>query len=178
MGTPAGRDRVEAAREAVRRYGGRAIDALRPLTVRVRSLAERLGARALALARDLWRDRGRLLGQGGGWLRRHRLAVWVVLTVLFIVSLIGLVVLYLPDRVLTWRFWTRRPEDVRNLSLVALGCLGVLAGAIGVVFSYFRTGAANLQAEVAEQGHITDRFTKAVEQLGNDKLEVRLVDRA
>jgi hypothetical protein len=28
--------------------------------------------------------------------------------------------------------------------------------------------------EVAEQGHITERYTKAIEQLGSDKLDVRL----
>jgi type II secretory pathway pseudopilin PulG len=33
---------------------------------------------------------------------------------------------------------------------------------------------ANEQVRLAEQGHITDRFTKAIEQLGSDKLEVRL----
>ena len=43
-----------------------------------------------------------------------------------------------------------------------------------MVLTGIRTHAANLQARVAEQGHITDRFTKAIEQLGNDKLEVRL----
>jgi hypothetical protein len=114
------------------------------------------------------------LTQGSRWFRRHRLAAWVILTVLFIVSLIGLITFYLPDQVRSWQFWTQKPEDVRNLSLVVLGCISVLAGSIGVVFSYFRTSAANLQAQIAEQGHITDRFTKAVEQLGNDKLEVRL----
>lgn len=33
---------------------------------------------------------------------------------------------------------------------------------------------ANVQAKTAEQGHITDRFTKAVEQLGSEKMAVRL----
>jgi hypothetical protein len=33
---------------------------------------------------------------------------------------------------------------------------------------------ANMQAKTAEQGHITDRFTKAIEQLGSEKLAVRL----
>ena len=71
MGTPAGRYRIEAMREAVRRYGSRTVGALRPLTARARSLAERLGARALALARGWWRDRDRLLDQGDAWVRRH-----------------------------------------------------------------------------------------------------------
>jgi len=31
-----------------------------------------------------------------------------------------------------------------------------------------------LPAELTEQGQITDRYTKAVEQLGSDKLDVRI----
>jgi hypothetical protein len=34
--------------------------------------------------------------------------------------------------------------------------------------------AADAQARTAEQGHIPDRFTKAVEQLASDKLPVRV----
>jgi Pentapeptide repeats (8 copies) len=69
------------------------------------------------------------------------------------------------------RFWTKTPEDIRNAVLV-FG--GVVAAAIGLALTGVRTHAANEQARVAEQGHITDRFTKAIEQLGSDKLEVRL----
>jgi hypothetical protein len=55
MGMPAGRYQIEAMREAVRWYGHRAPSALRPLTARARRLGERLGTRALASARGLWR---------------------------------------------------------------------------------------------------------------------------
>jgi uncharacterized protein YjbI with pentapeptide repeats len=89
-------------------------------------------------------------------------------------------------------FWTETPEDVRNAVLVSGG---VVAAAIGLALAAVRAHAADLQARaaneqaraaneqarianaqarVAEQGHITDRFTKAIEQLGSDKLEVRL----
>jgi hypothetical protein len=56
----------------------------------------------------------------------------------------------------------------------------LLAGLIGVgaLLTFwlnsrvYRITARTL--EVTEQGHITDRYTKAIEQLGNDKLDVRL----
>jgi hypothetical protein len=149
-------------REALRQYKGRAVGALQPLTTRARSLRERLDPRALASARGLWRDRVRLLRQGGGWLRQHKVTFSVALAVVVLLWLVVWLVARInwPDRVLTWRFWTRRPEDVRNLLLVSLGALAAaLTLALGVV----RTHAANLQARVAAQAHITDRFTKAVE---------------
>src|SRR5215218_5855243 len=174
MGTPAGRYRVEAMRETMRRYGSRTVGALRSLTTRARLLGEWLGTRVAAVVRGWWRDRERLLDQGDAWVRRHKVAVSVAFVAIAIVWLISLIVFSLPDRVLSWRFWTRRPEDVRNLSLVVIGFLGIGAGIAGLVFGAIRAHAAHVQARVAEQGHITDRFTKAVEQLGSDKLEVRL----
>lgn len=71
----------------------------------------------------------------------------------------------------------------------ALNHLGVIAiGAIGLPLLWIRTRAAdrqaraanaqariaNLQAKTAEQGHITDRFTKAIEQLGSEEVAVRV----
>jgi hypothetical protein len=89
------------------------------------------------------------------------------------------------QKVFSLAFWTDKPEHVRNLVLIVGG--GVVA-VLGLAFTALRTYAANLQAQaandqaraaneqarLAEQGHITDRFTKAIEQLGSDKLEVRL----
>ena len=188
MGTPAGRYRIEAMREAARRYRSRTVGPLRSLTTRARLLGEWLGTRVAAVVRGWWRDRERLLDQGDAWVRRHKVAVSVAFVAIAIVWLISLIVFSLPDRVLSWRFWTRRPEDVRNLSLVVIGILGIGAGIFGLLFGAVRAYAAhvqaraaneqariaNEQARVAEQGHITDRFTKAIEQLGSDKLEVRL----
>lgn len=75
---------------------------------------------------------------------------------------------------LTLEFWTTSPESVRDL-------IWVLGAIVGVALLGWRTWAANksakaadTQARTAEQGHITDRFTKAVEQLGSDHLEVRV----
>jgi hypothetical protein len=87
-----------------------------------------------------------------------------------------------PPGLLSWEvwvealgFWARDSESLYRLALI-------VAGVIGISLLYVRTVAANKsakaaddQARTAEQGHITDRFTAAVEQLGSDKMAVRLV---
>lgn len=65
-------------------------------------------------------------------------------------------------------------EIVRNWAIVA-------GGAIGIGLAWWRAVALNRQsiaqqqqATIAQRAHITEVFKDAVEQLGNDKLEVRL----
>ncbi|SNT55569.1 hypothetical protein SAMN05216276_10625 [Streptosporangium subroseum] len=48
--------------------------------------------------------------------------------------------------------------------------LAIATGLIALVAVYYT--ARN--ADTARQGHITDRYTKAIEQLGSDKLDIRL----
>jgi hypothetical protein len=79
-----------------------------------------------------------------------------------------------PLDLLSWEFWVEAlgfwAKDSENLYRLSL----IVGGVIGIRLLYIRTRAADRQARTAEQGHITDRFTKAVEQLGSDKLSVRL----
>jgi uncharacterized protein YjbI with pentapeptide repeats len=72
-----------------------------------------------------------------------------------------------PSDWLSWEFWAKDSQGLYHLALI-------IAGAIGIPLLYVRTLAAHRQARTAEQGHITDRFTKAVEQLGSEKMAVRL----
>jgi hypothetical protein len=65
-------------------------------------------------------------------------------------------------------------ELIRNYGLIA-------AAGIGVALAWWRSLASNRQAiaalrqaEVAQRNHIVEMFNRAVDQLGNDKLEVRL----
>ncbi len=53
-------------------------------------------------------------------------------------------------------------EEIRNIGLV-------VAALFGVPFVIWRATVAQKQADVAEQSHITDRISKAVEQLGAEK---------
>lgn len=65
-------------------------------------------------------------------------------------------------------------ELVRNYGLVA-------AAFVGVILAWWRSRASNRQAqaalqqaEVARRDHVVEMFNRAVDQLGNEKLEVRL----
>lgn len=65
-------------------------------------------------------------------------------------------------------------ELIRNYGLIA-------AAGIGVVLAWWRSRASNRQAiaalrqaEVAQRNHVVEMFNRAVDQLGSDKLEVRL----
>ncbi len=58
-------------------------------------------------------------------------------------------------------------ESLRNLGLM-------LAGFIGIALATWRSTVAAAQAKTAQQGHITDRYSRAVEQLGSDNVTVRI----
>lgn len=45
---------------------------------------------------------------------------------------------------------------------------------VGVYFAWRRLNAVEQDIQVAQESHITERFTKAVEQLGSKRLEIRL----
>ena len=53
----------------------------------------------------------------------------------------------------------------------------LVGGAVGLLVIYFtwkRLTATERTVEISQEGQITERFTRAIEQLGNEKLEVRL----
>ncbi len=65
-------------------------------------------------------------------------------------------------------------ELIRNYGLV-------IAAGFGVVLAWWRSRASNRQAiaalqqaEVAQRNHVVEMFNRAVDQLGSEKLEVRL----
>jgi hypothetical protein len=62
-------------------------------------------------------------------------------------------------------------NDVRTTLLQGLGGLAVLTGAF---YAYRQVQTARRQVEVAQQGQVTERFTRAIDQLGNANLDVRL----
>ncbi len=55
-----------------------------------------------------------------------------------------------------------------------VGGMGTIATIVGGVVLYLNFRVANRNAEITEDKQVTDRFSKAVEQLGSDKIEVRL----
>lgn len=76
-----------------------------------------------------------------------------------------------PDRV---TYLIQISELVRNYGLVA-------AAIVGVLLAWWRSRASNRQAiaalqqaEVAQRNHVVEMFNRAIDQLGSEKLEVRL----
>jgi hypothetical protein len=72
------------------------------------------------------------------------------------------------------QWWITFSEIVRNFGLVA-------GGAVGIFLAWQRVRAANKQAEaqirqaaLARQDHVAELFNRAVGQLKDEKLEVRL----
>lgn len=90
-------------------------------------------------------------------------------------GLIGVIGYFRTD-VFDWGSWTELEtrEVIRTLALIVGGSL---AGFATLVFTSIRTLAHHAQAEaqalqagVAEQGHITDRFSKAIDHLSDTSL--------
>ena len=100
------------------------------------------------------------------WLWRPE-RLWLLVLVAFAVAA---PVLYFvpkwltPDSVIDPRDRAALDNDARVMLLQAIG--GLLL-ALTIFFTWRRV-------TIAEQGQITERFTRAIEQLGSDKLEVRL----
>jgi uncharacterized protein YjbI with pentapeptide repeats len=78
----------------------------------------------------------------------------------------------------SWQAWKDNSQALRDLGL---GFAGLAAATVGLYLAIIRTAAArrqsqaaNVQADIAEKGHVTERFSKSVEQLGNERMAVRL----
>lgn len=95
--------------------------------------------------------------------------------------------------ILNWAFWEKPSgqsengaalngtEGIRNLVWSLATLVGGAAAGIGLILAARRTKAANDQAEAALkqnetafQSLVTERFTRAIEQLGHEKRAVRL----
>ncbi|MBF0384131.1 MAG: pentapeptide repeat-containing protein [Magnetococcales bacterium] len=86
-----------------------------------------------------------------------------------------------PEHFSTYSFWAKNSEDIRNLGLVIISLPGLC-------LLLWRTVSANRSAEAAikqaqtsknletltQKGHLTDRFSKAVELLGHDKRTIQI----
>lgn len=146
-----------------------------------------------AIARDMW-----------GWVtalwQRHMAARPILWFLIAYVCVIAAVIgwRYSEDSAfLDWEFWegvrpqtgntqdarslTSGPEGIRNLVWSLATLFGGAAAVVGIILAARRTKAANHQAEAALkqtetafQSLVTERFTRAVEQLGKEQRAVRL----
>ncbi len=65
--------------------------------------------------------------------------------------------------------------DIENDARVTVAQIGGgLALLVALYFTWRRVGAAEKGVRLAEQGQITERFTRAIEQLGSSELAIRL----
>lgn len=103
-------------------------------------------------------------------------AALVVCTTGLAVALVATVVKWAPHWLASTQGLnaSQRAEEYGRVRTALLAILAGSLAAIGAIYTA-RTFALNRQGhELSRQGQITDRFTRAVDQLGNDSLDVRL----
>jgi hypothetical protein len=70
--------------------------------------------------------------------------------------------------------WLEISEIVRNLALVIGGAIGIYIGWLRVKAANNQAEAQIRQAELARQDHVAELFNRAVKELTDEKLEIRL----
>jgi hypothetical protein len=84
----------------------------------------------------------------------------VIVTILFVI--------------LNWYVAPTKPSGRKDLVLTLAQILGGTALLLGLYFTWRGQQNAQAQLEINRRGHITERFTQAIDQLGSDNLEIRL----
>lgn len=72
------------------------------------------------------------------------------------------------------QWWVQLSEIIRNLGLLVGGGLGLYLAWLRVSASNQQADASLRQAELARREHVAELFNRAVGQLGDLKLEMRL----
>jgi hypothetical protein len=70
--------------------------------------------------------------------------------------------------------WVAASEIIRNLGLVVGGAVGIALAWLRVRAANQQAGAQLKQAELARREHVAELFNRAVGQLDDEKLHVRL----
>ncbi len=119
-----------------------------------------------------------LVGRTAAWVRA-RPPLGLVLAI----ALSVLAVVFLAWKLPQWQLASRRMyltakeylELQNSYRATIVQAFGGLILLVGIYFTLRRVAATERQVEVAREGQITERFTRAIEQLGKkDQLEVRL----
>lgn len=87
-----------------------------------------------------------------------------------VLVLLVLVVVVLPPRFTAHRDFDKASEELEAQNDVRTTLLQALAGWVLLLGAYFTWR----QLRVIREGQVTDRYTKAVDQLGSDHLDVRV----
>jgi uncharacterized protein YjbI with pentapeptide repeats len=118
------------------------------------------------------------LGEAWEWIKSSptRITVFVVCAAVLVVALIALVLDWAPHW-LASSSGLNPDQRAADVGRVRTALLALLAGGIAVVGAIYtaRTYSLNRQGhELDRRAQITERFTRAVDQLGSEKLDVRL----
>ena len=73
-----------------------------------------------------------------------------------------------------WKAYKLPSEVIRNFGLIVAAAFGIRIASWRAKTADKQTDISNRQAEIAEKGHLTDRFSKAVELLGHDKSSIQV----
>ena len=73
-----------------------------------------------------------------------------------------------------WQARDSRIQQQNGVRTTLLQGLGGLAVLLAAVYTYQQVQTGRRQLEVARQGQVTERFTRAIDQLGSKNLDVRL----
>ena len=71
-------------------------------------------------------------------------------------------------------WWIPVSELVRNFGLLAAAVVGLILGGMRVLATNRQANAALRQAELARRDHVAELFNRAVGQLDDPKLQIRL----
>jgi hypothetical protein len=124
-------------------------------------LSDRRGRAALG---RLWAALGRL------WAAPAITVARWLLTAAGLVAVLVVVIAVLPPRFTAARHFDKAADELKAQNDVRTTLLQALAGGVFLLGAYF----TYRQLRVTREGQITDRYTKAVDQLGREHLDVRL----
>jgi uncharacterized protein YjbI with pentapeptide repeats len=111
---------------------------------------------------------------GGKVARQRRIGAAILVTIIIILIILWKVpewqVAYLENNIEPKDLFDKENEARRTVAQI----IGGFALLIGIYLTWRRIAATERNLEIAQDGQITERFTRAIEQLGNEKLEVRM----
>jgi Pentapeptide repeats (8 copies) len=102
---------------------------------------------------------------------RHYVAIAAIAAIMILIWVPKIEVIPLWNEDVDVRDVFKAENDARATLAQILGGAALLAG---LYFAWQTIDATNKNLELTKEGQITERFTKAIEQLGSSKLEIRL----
>ncbi len=113
---------------------------------------------------------------GQGWRRVKPYLLWGLAGVGVLAGLI-LVLIYVPKIQVPTGYWLN-PKVIFDMENEARRTLAYIIGGllvfIGIILTFWQIRILGKQVQVAQEGQITERFTRAIEQLGSQEMAIRL----